>query len=116
MGALAEGFEIAQRKHEAELAEARARDQLIEDRLRDLGRLLDEDAAFLREQGMTHTMRAHTLHIDQKRIPLITAHFDPTARIFQLTFMKDGSHATVGTPEEAAKAIGGFVYESQRQR
>jgi hypothetical protein len=116
MGALLEGFADAQRKHEAQLAETRAREQLIEDRLHALAGILDDDAAFLGEHGMSHAMRARTMHIDQKRVPLITAHFDATEKTFQLTFMKDGSHATFATPEEAAKAIGGHVYDLQRRQ
>jgi hypothetical protein len=116
MGALVDGFETARQKHETELAEARSRERVAEEQLRGLGKLLDEDATFLREHAMTHTLRAHALHIDQKRAPLITAHFDPSEKTFLLTFMRDASRLTCTTPEGAAKAIGGHVYDTQRQK
>jgi len=116
MGALVEGFDAARQKHQAQLAENRAREQFIEDQLRALGGLLDADAAFLSEHGMTHSMRARTMHIEQKRAPLITVHFDPAEKNFLLTFMKDGTHLTSATTDEAAKAIGAHVYDSQRQK
>src|SRR5438105_15743891 len=112
MGALIEGFAAARHKHDAQVAENRAREQLIEDQLRVLGRLLDEDAAFLSEHGMSHTLRSRTMHIDQKRVPLVTVHFDPAGKAFLLTFMKDGSHLTGATAAEAAQAIGAHVYDS----
>src|SRR5437016_3170466 len=57
MGELANGFEAARRKHAAQLAEARARDQFIEVQLHGLGKLLDADASFLSDHGMTHAIR-----------------------------------------------------------
>ena len=116
MGALVDGFETARQKHEAQLAEARARDQVVEVQLQALGKVLDVDAAFLSERGMTHALRARTMHIEEKRAPLVTIHFDPVEKTFTLTFMKDGSHLTCATPEEAAKAIGGHVFDRQRQK
>jgi hypothetical protein len=116
MGALVEGFETARQKYETQLAEARARDHVVEGHLLALGKVLDEDAAFLGERGMTHALRARTMHIEEKRAPVITIHFDPAEKTFTLTFMKDGSHLTCATPEEAAKAIGGHVFERQRQK
>ena len=56
------------------------------------------------------------MHIEQKRAPLITVHFDPAEKNFLLTFMKDGTHLTSATTDEAAKAIGAHVYDSQRQK
>jgi len=116
MGALVDGFDAARRRHEAQLAENRAREQFVEDQLRDLGRVLDEDAAFLNDHGLAHAIRARTMHIDQKRAPLVTVHFDPAEKKFLLTFMKDGSHLTCTTQSEAAQAIGARVFESQRQK
>jgi hypothetical protein len=116
MGALVEGFAAARQKHEAQLAENHARDQFIEDQLRGLGRLLDADATFLSEHGMTHTIRSRTMHVEQRRAPLITVHFDPAEKNFLLTFMKDGTHLISATTDEAAKAIGAHVYDLQRQK
>ena len=116
MGALVEGFLAAQEKHEAHLAETRARDQLIGEQLRGLGRILDEDASFLNEHGMNHTIRSRTMHIDQRRAPLVTVHFERTDKTFLLTFMKDGSHLTCATDNEAARAIGAHVFDPQRQK
>jgi hypothetical protein len=66
---------------------------------------------------VTHTMRARTMHIEQRRAPLITVHVDPAEKNFLPTFMKDGTHLTTSaTIDEAAKAIGAHVYDSQRQK
>jgi hypothetical protein len=116
VGALIEGFAAARQKHEAQLAENRAREQLIEGQLRVLAGLLDEDAAFLKEHALTHTLRVRTMHIDQRRAPLITVHFDPAEKTFLVTFMRDGSHVMCATTDEAARAIGAHVYDSQRQK
>ena len=116
MGPLVEGFAAAREKHDAQLAESRARDQFIEEQLRGLAGVLDDDAAFLSEHGLSHTLRSRTMHIDQRRVPLITVHFDPTEKTFTLTFMKDGSHFTCATSNEVARAIGAHVYDSQRQK
>jgi hypothetical protein len=116
MGALMDGFAAAREKHDAQLAESRARDQFIEGQLRGLAGVLDEDAAFLSEHGLSHTLRSRTMHIDQRRAPLITVHFDPAEKTFTLTFMKDGTHFTSATSNEAARAIGAHVFDTQRQK
>jgi hypothetical protein len=116
MGAIVEGFETARQKHEEQLAEARARELLVEDQLQALGKVLDEDTGFLKQHGMSHAIRARKMHIEQKRVPLITAHFDPAEKTFNLTFMKDGVHATFATPEEAGRAIGAHVFDLQRRQ
>jgi hypothetical protein len=56
------------------------------------------------------------MHIEQRRAPLITVHVDPAEKNFLLTFMKDGTHLTFAAIDEAAKAIGAHVYDSQRQK
>jgi len=81
-----------------------------------LGVLFDADASFLNEHNMVHAIRHRALHIDQRRTPMITAHFDPADKTFTLTFMKDSSHQTCATAEEAAQAIGAHVYDLQRQK
>jgi hypothetical protein len=116
MGALVQGFRAAQEKHEAQLAENRARDQLIDEQLRGLAGILNEDAAFLSEHGISHTMRSRTMHIDQRRAPLVTVHFDPAEKTFLLTFMKDGSHLTCASAVETAGAIGAHIFDPQRQK
>ena len=116
MGAVVEGFAAARERHEAQLAESRARDQFIEGRLRELAGVLDEDAAFLGEHGLSHMLRSRTMHIDQRRVPLITVHFDPAEKTFTLTFMKDGTHFACATTNEAAGAVGAHVYDTQRQK
>ena len=116
MGAVVEGFAAARERHEAQLAESRARDQFIEGRLRELAGVLDDDAAFLNEHGLSHTLRSRTMHIDQRRVPLITVHFDPAEKTFTLTFMKDGTHFACATTNEAAGAVGAHVYDTQRQK
>ena len=114
MGALSEGFEDARQKHAAQLAENRAREQVIEDHLRGLEKILEEDAAFLSEHDIALAIKARTMHVDQRRSPMITVHFDPAEGKYQLTFMKNGSHLICATPDEVAKAIGGHFYELQR--
>jgi hypothetical protein len=77
MGALVEGFVAAREKHEAQLAESRARDELIDEQRRGQAGVVEADAAFLSEHAMSHTIRSRTMHIDQRRAPLGARVFDP---------------------------------------
>jgi hypothetical protein len=65
---------------------------------------------------MSHTIRSRTMHIDQRRAPLVTVHFDPAEKTFLLTFMKDGSHLACASSNEVARAIGARVFDPQRQK
>ena len=111
MGAVLEGFEAARKRHDELLEEGRQREKLIDDQLHALGRLLDDDAALMKSHNITHEFGNRMMRVSHKRSPIMTIHFDPIEKQFQLTIMKDGSHSLSPSLEECARGIGAYVFD-----
>ena len=110
MGAVFEGYEAARQKHEELLAERHRRDEQIDQHLRDLVAILDEDVAFLQKNGITHELTGRTLRVSRSRSPIVTVHFEPDKAEYQVTFMVDGSRSTATATAECARAVGKMLF------
>jgi DNA-binding protein H-NS len=116
MSALFDGFEIARRKHEEEVAQRRLKEEAADQQLRELVNLLDQDAKFMQQYGITHDIVHRTLRVSHNRSPAVTVHYQPEEGKFQVTLMDNGAQASLATAEECAKAIGEMLFSLIRPK
>ena len=112
MGALSDGYEVARRKREAQIAALHHKEEDVDHHLHTLAALLDEDKAFMQELGMSYELVPRTLHVIVNRSPVVTVHYEPEDNTFRVTFMADGTHVAPSTAEEAAGVIGEMVFDT----
>jgi hypothetical protein len=110
MGALFDGYEIARQKHEALLTERHRKEVDVDEHLRGLAGLLEEDKDFMQRHGVNCTVAQRILHVNYNRSPVVTVHYEPEHKTFRVTFMSDGSHVAPATVEESARAIGEMLF------
>jgi hypothetical protein len=111
MGALFEGYDAARKKRDDLVAEGRRKEDLIDHELLALGSLMSEDAAFLKDNGVSFEIAHRTMRVTHKRSPVVTVHYGPDEREYVVTAMRDGSHSTLKAPAECAKAIGEMLFD-----
>jgi hypothetical protein len=112
MGAVFDGYESARRKHEEQVAALHRKEEDVDQHLHALAALLDEDKAFMQEHGISHQLAPRALHVVVNRSPVVTVHYEPEDGTFRVTFMADGANVTPSTAEEAARAIGGMLFDT----
>lgn len=110
MGALTDGFDAARKEHDERVAERRRKEELVDERLATLARLLDEDAAFMGKHDVGHETAARILHVKHHRSPIMAVHFDPAESQYRMTYMRDNTSATAATAEDCAKAVGALLF------
>ena len=110
MGAMLEGYADASKREAEKIAERHRQEGLIDQELHDLGNLLDQDAAFLKVNEITHDIVQRSMRIAYKRSPVATIHYAIEAGAYVTTIMRDGSHVTAKTTEDCAKAVGEMLF------
>jgi DNA repair exonuclease SbcCD ATPase subunit len=110
LGAVFEGYEAARQKYEELIAERHRREEQIDQHLRELAAILDEDVAFLQKNGITHELAGRALRVNRNRSPILTVHFEPDKAEYQVTFMVDGSRSTATATAECARAVGKMLF------
>jgi len=110
MGALFDGFEAARQKQEALIAERRRREEIVDQHLQGLSKLLDEDQTFLDGKGFGHDIGHHTLRILRNQSPIIVVHYEAEASTFRMKSMSDDTEVTMASAEDAAKTLGEMVF------
>lgn len=110
MGALTEGYDSARQKHDGEVAESHRRDDVVDHELHELAELLNLDAKVLKDNGVAYQVVHRAIHLTHQRSPVVTVHYSVEGQEYTITFMRDGSHATLKTAEECAKAISEMLF------
>jgi hypothetical protein len=112
MGALVDGFEVARQRRNEEIAEKQRKDGLIDHELHELAHVFDQDASFLKDNGVAYDVANRVMRVTLRRAPMVSVHYGADSQEYVLTVMQDGSHTTLKTTEECAKAIGELLFKA----
>jgi hypothetical protein len=110
MGALFDGFEAARQKREAVIAERHRKEEIVDHELHELIALLEQDGDFLKKNGVGYEIINRTMRVSHQRSPVVTIHYGPDDKKYVMTVMHDGSHATLDSVADCARAIGETLF------
>ena len=111
MGVLVEGYDLARKRHDDEVAEIHRKDDLVDRELHDLAAMLERDRQFMKDNGIGCDIGRRVLHVSHLRSPALTVHFNAEAQEFTMTVMHDGTMLTTKTVEECARGIGEALFK-----
>ncbi|HVZ14449.1 MAG TPA: hypothetical protein VG894_08325 [Bauldia sp.] len=111
MGALADGYAEARKRHDDQVAELHRKETLVDAELHELGALIAQDGSFLKDNGLACEIGHRILRITHLRTPAITVHYNADSQSFSMTIMHDGTVKTLKATDECARAIGEALFD-----
>ncbi len=111
MGVLVEGYDLARKRHDDEVAEVHRKDDLVDTELHELAATLEQDRQFMADNGLVCDIGHRVLRVAHLRSPALTVHFNAENQEFTMTVMHDGTMRTTKTVEECARSIGEALFK-----